>query len=134
MAKRKCEPPLLALLPPCKRPQCELPSRSCAPPSLQGAAKRRRKAELVPSTDRERRPHTDGPAAASPPPSKKSRVSPDSGAAFQCQKDEAFQEYNAFHFWRTPLPDLDFSELVDGAGDDRAAMSTGTDALEEMDN
>lgn len=51
------------------------------------------------------------------------------------QKDEAFLEYSSFHFWRTPLPDLDFSELVDEACDgDKQAVSTGTDVLEEMDN
>ncbi|XP_073508906.1 uncharacterized protein C9orf40 homolog [Phyllobates terribilis] len=132
MAKRKCEQPLVALLPPCKRPLSELPvySRHC---TMQVSAKRksRQEPEAIPYPECERPP--------SHPSSKKLRPAESQGttaaADFQCQKDEAFREYNSFQYWRTPLPDIDFSELVDGTCDgDKQSLSAGTEVLEEMDN
>ncbi|KAG8595788.1 hypothetical protein GDO81_001634 [Engystomops pustulosus] len=139
MAKRKCEQPLIALLPACKRPLRELSvySRPCTPHTLQGAPKRKRRPE--PSPQRESPPlppHTEDTAAQSHPPSKKPKLSPGTTASpdYQCQKDEEFNEYNTFHFWRTPLPDIDLSELDGACDSDKQATSTGTDVLEEMDS
>ncbi|CAJ0956107.1 unnamed protein product [Ranitomeya imitator] len=141
MAKRKCEQPLIAVLPPCKRPLCELPPypRHCPPHAMQVSAKRKRKPEpeAIPSPDCGRPPPRDGTPDPSHPSSKKPRPAENqctTAAAYQCQKDEAFREYNSFHFWRSPLPDVDFSELVAGTCDgDKQPSSAGTEALEEMD-
>ncbi|KAM4052744.1 uncharacterized protein C9orf40 homolog [Anomaloglossus baeobatrachus] len=138
MAKRKCEQPLVALLPPCKRP---VYSRHCTSHTMQVSPKGKRKLEpeTIPSPECDRTPPQDGAPAAAQPSCKKPRPAESHGAiadtAYQCQKDEAFSEYNSFHFWRTPLPDIDFSELVDGVCDgDKQTTSAGTDVLEEMDN
>ncbi|XP_073399859.1 uncharacterized protein C9orf40 homolog [Dendrobates tinctorius] len=138
MAKRKCEQLRIAVLPPCKRPLCELPvyPRHWPPHTMQVSAKRKRKPEAMPSPECERPPLREGSTDASHPASKKLRPAENHGATdYQCQKDEAFREYNSFHFWRPPLPDVDFSELVDGTCDgDKQSSSAGTETLEEMDN
>ncbi|KAM3936980.1 uncharacterized protein C9orf40 homolog [Leptodactylus fuscus] len=144
MAKRKCEQPLIALLPPCKRPLSELAvcPRRCMPHTVQVSPKKKRKLEpeVIPAAECERlQAPSECATTEVHPPSKKLRLAESQGTKaspdFQCQKDEAFREYNSFHFWRTPLPDIDFSELADGSCDsDRQVTSSGTEVLEEMDN
>ncbi|XP_075067092.1 uncharacterized protein C9orf40 homolog [Mixophyes fleayi] len=144
MSKRKVEQqPLGTLLPPCKRRVWEPSqwSRHCTPEDVHIAPRQKRKleprsapsVETISSPECERLTQEDRPAASSHPPCKKPRVSQSNDATaveFRCQKDEAFCEFNSFHYWRTPLPDVDFSDIAV----DRKSMLTVTDLLEEMDS
>ncbi|KAM5194382.1 uncharacterized protein C9orf40 homolog [Mantella aurantiaca] len=134
MTKRKCElQSLVTVLPPCKKPLC---SQRC---STDTPGRKRKLApesgpsveDITPSPECER-VLPSSPAHASPsPPCKKLRATecPQTPLPqYKCQKDEAFQEYNSFQYWRNPLPDIDFSELSD------ELCGVATSDIQEMDS
>ncbi|XP_068092627.1 uncharacterized protein C9orf40 homolog [Hyperolius riggenbachi] len=151
--KRKCEAQLLApVLPPCKRALREPPAATttCYSPDTGRLMKRKLEPECAalvdtvissPECERKLRTAEDIPAetASSPYPCKKRRMTAQSlergTPDFQCQKDEAFPEYNSFQYWRTPLPDIDFSEIaVEPCEGTTKDITPVKDVLEEMDS
>ncbi|CAI9535915.1 unnamed protein product [Staurois parvus] len=132
MTKRKCElQSLVTVLPPCKKP---LPSKRCTPDVVQIFPVRKRKLEpesAPPEEECERVLPPFPATTSSPPPCKKMRGAENSHSQelqYKCQNDEAFPEYNSFQYWRTPLPDIDFSELSD------TLCGAATSEIQEMDS
>ncbi|XP_040212144.1 uncharacterized protein C9orf40 homolog [Rana temporaria] len=129
MTKRKCElQSLVTVLPPCKK---QLSSRRCTPDVLQVFPVRKRKLEPESGPPVEGCERVLPPCPpSSPPPCKKLREAENMHSQeplYKCQNDEAFPEYNSFRYWRSPLPDIDFSELSERCG-------AATSDTQEMDN
>nr|DBA28049.1 TPA: hypothetical protein GDO54_008463 [Pyxicephalus adspersus] len=143
--KRKCEAqPIVTVLPPSKR---TLYSKRCNPDIVQVTLVRKRKMEpekgppvqvIARTSESCEKVLTAFPAAtSSPPPCKKLRAeeSPEwQHSQYKCQKDEAFPEYNSFQYWKTPLPDIDFSELSGKLCGVSTCIPSAPDVSEEMDN
>ncbi|XP_077331052.1 uncharacterized protein C9orf40 homolog [Lithobates pipiens] len=129
MTKRKCElQSLVSVLPPCKKP---LSSRRCTPDVFHVFPVRKRKLEPESGPPLEECEKVLPPCPPSSPPAcKKLRgaESPPRKEHYKCQNDEAFPEYNSFQYWRTPLPDIDFSEIPD------ECCGAATSDTQEMDN
>ncbi|KAG8455257.1 hypothetical protein GDO86_001453 [Hymenochirus boettgeri] len=135
MAKRRAEQQVDTVPPPCKKLawgvsiQCGQKA-SYFPP--------RRKRTLTPDPEgpeltsplaaNKDHPREDRPAIHPPIPRKKGRSS-----EITFQNDEEFKEFNSFNYWRTPLPEIDLSEITTEAKEGDNQIHT-KEILEDMDS
>ncbi|XP_063313266.1 uncharacterized protein C9orf40 homolog [Pelobates fuscus] len=116
MAKRNLEQhPVTLRCPPCKKRACELPPLSDELPPHGTRLGAKRKLESDPGVQLLTPSPCASPADCTLPPSKKPRAAQtegDKAPVYKCQDDENFREYNSYQFWKTPLPDIDFSEIT----------------------
>ncbi|XP_053312669.1 uncharacterized protein C9orf40 homolog [Spea bombifrons] len=146
MAKRKLEQQLVTFHPPCKKSAYE--SNLCAPQSTHIAPRRKRKLDsdpdgvsevTTPSVPCETPARERSPEGSVPVSSKKKRLEESrsvKAAVYKYQDDEKFSEFNTFQFWKTPLPQVDLSEIAAGTCEDSNNITqiATRDVTEEMDS
>ncbi|OCU01116.1 uncharacterized protein LOC108714527 [Xenopus laevis] len=143
MAKRKAEHHVATLAPPCKMHAGELSSYQYEPSSDPLTPRRKRKLGvdvcvdvILPARCNSKTPEQETLPAAQPPvPCKKQRVMESKSTnEYKCQNDDDFKEYNSFNYWRTPLPEIDLSEIIIEPEEVNKHPKPKTETLEEMDS
>ncbi|KAE8633112.1 hypothetical protein XENTR_v10001785 [Xenopus tropicalis] len=139
MAKRKAEHQVATLPPPCKMLAWEISSFQYEPSNSPSTPRRKRKLEVDACLDVIQSPSCNKSPEIVPDsqpslPCKKQRVMESKSKEYKCQSDDDFKEFNSFNYWRTPLPEIDLSEINIEPEEVNKHPKTKTEILEEMDS